>query len=269
MAHGLHKSSASRRRNQGEREMPSQLGFKGVQDQTSGSSEYNAQAFVIRQILNQISTSTLVKVVAVSNKDGVAPVGYVDVQPLVNQLDGAQNAIPHGPVHHLPYLRLQGGRNAVILDPQVGDIGICIFADRDISSVKATAAQANPGSRRRFSMADGLYLGGVLNGVPTQYVAISESGIDIRSPTKITLSAPDIVLQATNTIGLTSGAKVTNSAPVVEIDGQMSQGNGPHGGRAELRGPLSVAQDVTAKGTSVHEHVHTARGENAVTSTPN
>jgi hypothetical protein len=86
----------------------------------------------------------------------------------------------------------------VIIDPKVGDIGLCIFADRDISSVKANVAalrggkgSVTPGSGRRFDMADGLYVGGLLNGVPTQYVQFSASGINIVSPTKVTITAPE------------------------------------------------------------------------------
>lgn len=245
------------------------FGYTGVADPAAGAGDYGALTFLVNQILAEVGTVTLVKVVAVTNSGGVSPVGFVDVQPLVNQVDGAGNATPHGIVYNLPYFRLQGGTNAIILDPQVDDIGMCGFASRDISSVKASKAQANPGSGRTFSMADGLYFGGLLNGVPVQYMAFSASGIDIVSPTRIRLSAPEIDLQATNTIGLTAGTQITNSAPVVEIDGQMTQGQGPLGGNASMEGPLSVTQDVSAEGTSVHEHTHTAQGATAITTPPN
>ncbi|WP_179235971.1 hypothetical protein [Burkholderia sp. AU28863] len=70
------------------------------------------------------------------------------------------------------------------------------------------------------------------------------------------MSAPSIVLLADNTIGLTSGGQITNSAPAVEIDGQMTQGEGRLGGNAATQGPLNIVQDVTAPGTSVHTHTH-------------
>lgn len=82
------------------------------------------------------------------------------------------------------------------------------------------------------------------------------------------MAAPSIVLQADNTIGLTAGSQITNSAPAVEIDGQMTQGEGPLGGNAAMQGPLAVVQDVTAQGTSVHMHTHPdAQGGN--TGAPN
>src|SRR3954470_11838233 len=99
--------------------MSGQFGYQGAQNPSSATSEYNTHAFVIRQILSQISTATLVQIKAVTNAGGIAPVGFVDVLPLVNQIDGGNGAMPHGVVHNVPYFRLQGGANAIILDPQV------------------------------------------------------------------------------------------------------------------------------------------------------
>lgn len=173
-------------------------GYKGAQAPSSGTSEFNAMTFLVTQILNRANTSTLVQVKAVTNSGGVAAVGYVDVQPLVTQLDGDGNAVAHGVLHRIPYFRMQGGTDAVILDPKVGDIGICIFADHDISSVKANKGAALPGSGRRFDMADGMYLGGLLNGVPTQYVRFSASGIDLVSPVAVNIVSPKLLHNGVN-----------------------------------------------------------------------
>lgn len=196
--------------------MAIEAGYKGLQTPNSGQGEFNAITFLVRQILNRVSTATLVKVVSVTNSGGVSPVGFVDTQPLVNQLDGYGNAVPHGVLHHLPYMRIQGGANAVIIDPQVGDIGIAVFADHDISSVAANKSQSNPGSMRRFDMADGVYIGGLLNGTPTQFVAFAAGGITITSPNQITLTAPAV----------------------------------------QINGTVTVTGDLTAAGTSVHTHKH-------------
>jgi hypothetical protein len=231
-------------------------GYLGSAGPTSNGSDYNTNTFLVWSILARVRTMQPCKVLAVTNDGGVAPVGFVTLQPLVNQVDGYKNVTPHGPLYNVPYFRLQGGANAIIIDPQVGDIGFAGFADRDISSVKANKAQANPGSERMFSMADAVYFGGMLNGTPTQYIAFSSSGIAIHSPTQISMSAPTIVLQATQTIGLTAGTQITNSAPAVEIDGQLTQGQGPQGGDASMQGPLSVTDNVTGQGTSLHTHTH-------------
>ncbi|PRE83789.1 oxidoreductase [Burkholderia gladioli] len=236
--------------------LPDDNAYLGQQDQTTDLTGFNALSFITWQILRQISGARLVKVMAVTSAGDVAPVGFVDVQPLVSQLDGWNNSVPHGTIYHLPFFRLQGGANAVIIDPQVGDIGVAVIEDRDISSAKANRGFANPGSKRIFDMADGLYVGGFLNGAPQQIVQFNAAGITISSPTQIRLAAPTIVIQATQTVGITAGQEITNSAPIVEVDGQMTQGEGPLGGDATMQGPLIVQQDVTAAGTSLHSHTH-------------
>lgn len=174
----------------------SDTGYKGLNDLAAAGSEFNAHSFLVWQILNTVRTATLVKVVNVTNDGDLSPVGFVDVQPLVAQLDGHGNVMPHGVIHNIPYFRIQGGTDAVIIDPKQNDTGICIFADRDISAVKSAKGAATPGSRRKFDMADGLYIGGVLNGVPQQYIQFTSSGIVARSPNAITCIAPQINLGA-------------------------------------------------------------------------
>ena len=153
----------------------------GQQQPGTADNEYNALVFVVRQLLQKMQTVTLVRVMAVTNNGGDTPVGTVDVQPLVNQMTGDRTAVPHGTIFNIPYFRLQGGANAVILDPQVGDIGMCAFASRDISGVKATKKAANPGSLRQYDWADGLYFGGLLNGTPTQFVRFHAGGVEIKT----------------------------------------------------------------------------------------
>lgn len=219
--------------------MPSNGGYAGFLEASTSGSDFAVLDFIIGARLARVNTATLVKVQAVTNTGGVAAVGFVDVQPLVNLIDADGNAYGHGTVYHLPYSRLQGGANAIILDPQVGDIGVAVFCDRDISSVKQNKTASNPGSRRRFDMADGVYLGGVLNGVPTQYVQFSDAGITLDSPTAIALDAPQVTLSAPQvTIAASTGLTITT--PTVN-----------------LSGALVATGEVTANGKALSTHVHT------------
>jgi hypothetical protein len=170
----------------------SEQALKGLQSPEAGVSEYNALSFLVRQILSELSTMTLVKVTKVTNSGGIAAVGFVDVQPLIDQQDGFGNAVSHGVLYNLPYFRVQGGVNAIILDPAVDDIGIAVFADRDISTVKNTKAKASPGSARKFSMSDGIYIGGMLNGVPTNYIQFSGNDVNITATGVVNITAPEV-----------------------------------------------------------------------------
>jgi hypothetical protein len=197
--------------------MDNQNGYYGTRQPEDSSSEYNAMLFVVRQALANCNHVALVQVQAVTSAGELAPAGRVDVLPLVNQLDGQGNAVPHGLLNDLVYLRLQGGANAVIMDPAVGDIGIAVFADRDISAVTATSAQANPGSARQFSMSDGIYLGGVLSSTPEQFVRFSDEGIEIVSPTQVRLAAPDVRIEAERIV-MDATESIVMTAPEVSID---------------------------------------------------
>ena len=193
---------------------------RGFQEPNTSGTNYNTQLFLIQMALARISTATLVQVKAVTNDGGLSPVGFVDVLPLVNQIDGNDRPTKHQTVYHSPYFRLQGGKNAIILDPEVGDIGLMVFCDRDISSVVANKAQANPGSRRRFDMADGLYLGGFINDTPEQYVQFNKDGITISSPRALTVKAETTIkgsLKVTGNVSVGTGATGTFTTPAGQV----------------------------------------------------
>lgn len=201
-----------------------------------------------------MATATLVRVVSCTNSGGVSPVGTVVVQPLVNQIAGDGAAWPHGQLYELPYCRVQGGANAVIIDPQPNDLGLVVFASRDISVIKTPTGKVqaadpavrglNPGSARKFNMSDGIYVGGLLNGTPTQYVRFEAGGVTVLSPTKIRLEAPTIEL----------------AGDIVQTDGDIT-----------AEGSITAEGDVVGDGISLHNHTHggvTAGGGNTAPPNP-
>ena len=190
--------------------MTSNSGYQGTLTELVGRGEFNQLSFVVQQIMNKANHATLVQVVGVA-AGNIGPVGTVNVTPLVNMVDGQGNAIPHGIIYTLPYLRLQGGQNAIIIDPQVNDIGLCVFADQDISTVKATLAAAIPATHRRNDWADGLYIGGMLNGTPTQYIEFSNTGINVVTP-------GDLVMSVSGNMTANVTGTATIGAPTVDIN---------------------------------------------------
>jgi len=186
------------------------------------ASDVGRMDFIVRSALSGLRTAIPVKVVAVSNSGGVSAIGHVDVQPLVSAVDGNGQAWAHGIIHNVPYMRIQGGSNGVILDPVVGDIGIGTVCDRDISTVKSTGAVAAPGSNRKNDMSDMVYLMTIIGAAPTQYIQFNSSGITILSPTQVTITAPNI----------------------------SSSGTWSH------TGSFTATGDVKGQGTSLHTHVH-------------
>jgi len=236
---------------------------------SSGNNTENQLAFIIQQQLGQLAVATLVEVMAVHPGAGLL-VGFVDVQPLVNQVAGDGTAQGHTTIYGVPYLRVQGGANAVIVDPVVGDIGMAMFADRDLSSVKATGAAASPASARRFSLADALYFGGWNMAVqPTSYVQVTQGAINIVLPggTSAVLTPGQCTITATNT-KIVGTLEVTGMATFdqnVQIAGSIAGGTGGGSPTSTFNGSFTATGDIKAGTVSLESHVHsgvTAGGAN-------
>lgn len=192
-------------------------GHYGQLGLNDGASQFNVMAAVIATMLGRVRTIVIVKVMAVTNEGGVSAVGFVDVMPLVKQVDGVGKATSHGTIFNMPYFRVQGGANAVIIDPQVDDLGIAVIADRDSSSVKENKAESTPGSKRRFDLADGVYVGGILNGVPDQYVQFTDGGI------KVADKNGNVLNMTSDGIALTGNLTVTGT---ITSTGEITKGSG-------------------------------------------
>lgn len=183
------------------------------------------QRFVVLSLLRSMHTATLVQVLAVRPTAG--KVGFLDVQPLVLEQDTRGKVLDQAPIYNVPYLRYQGGVSAVILDPAEGDIGLAIFAERDIRGVKATQAAAPAGSDRIYSSADGLYIGGVLNADATQYVEFlpDAAGINIVTPGDLTATVGgDLTADVTGSATLTAPTITLNGD--VTVNGNFTQAGG-------------------------------------------
>ena len=189
-------------------------------------SEQNGLNFAIRQAMLKLQTALPVRVMAVRNA-GLAPVGQVDIQVLVDMVDGQGNTVQHGTISNVPYFRLQGGTNAVIVDPSQGDIGMACFCSRDISAVKSVKDAAPPGSWRSHDFSDALYLGGFLNGTPTSYVQITDGGILVHNTSGVKLgdTGADVRRLVDERMLEWANSHTHGSGPVPDIpmgDGQLT-----------------------------------------------
>jgi len=163
-------------------------------------SELGRIQFMMRAVLSGLRTAIPVRVMAVTNSGGVSPIGMVDVLPLVSAMDANRSVMPHKTVYGVPYGRIQGGANAVILDPQVGDIGIATVCDRDITGVKATGGVSAPSTTRKHDMSDMVYLMSIIGAAPTQFIEFNAGGITVTSPNAVTVNAASATVNAPTTI---------------------------------------------------------------------
>lgn len=163
-------------------------GWLGVRD---ANTPFSLHQFQIAMRIARVRTATPVIVKAVASA-GAADQWTVDVQPLVNQVDGEGNPQAHGTITKVPAANMGGANGSVSVKPSVGDLGFVICADRDMSSVVKTKAVANPGSRRMHALADAVYYGGfgALN-TSAHQVLIDDTGITINSTKAVKINAPN------------------------------------------------------------------------------
>lgn len=249
------------------------LGY-GQQIPTDASDDFNATAFLVSQMTGRMETMKLVQVVAVHGGAGaIAPAGTVDVLPLVNQVDGGGHATTHGTVFGIPWSRVQGGANAVVCDPVIGDVGYVVASDRDISNVKATGKRSNPGSSRRFNIADGVYAGGALNVAPDQYLVFTADGVRLvdKNGNSVAMTAAGITLtDSTGNVVSTSSGGISlsphgtlpctvNGNLVVTgnllLEGNIeSQAGGVYAGNLQTLGDITARFGPGAVGLATHTH---------------
>ena len=181
-------------------------------------------SYVFKKLLSGAFFIELVEVLAVR---GVAPNLVVDVLPLVTRTDPSGAMIDNSPVFNVPAWRLQRGESAVIMDPVAGDIGLAAICDRDNSIARINRKQSVPGSKRTHSKSDAIYLGGVLNGQPSQFIEFADGAINITTPNPVNITcssanitAPDGVNVITPTMHVTGN--ITAGGDITDNNGTQS-----------------------------------------------
>lgn len=186
--------------------------------------------FLVERLIGRAYTLTLVKVDTVQ-PGATGPVGFLSATDLIQQMDGNNQGIPNVPMENIPYFRLQGGANAIIIDPKPGDIGLCAFARRDISELKQSKSEGAPPSLRQMDVSDGLYIGGLLNGAPAQWIQFLDSGINIKATAPVTIDATllqvNCPIVSTGDITDHTGSMQTMRDQYNEHEGHILPGNAP------------------------------------------
>ena len=153
-------------------------GYASTRDFATGLAGSNALEYFVETILNRRGTCTLVKVVSVSRS-------LVNVKPLVPQVDGDGNTIPHTTVFSLPFVRMGGAAAAFICDPQPGDLGVMVVCHHDITGAVKAKGESPPQTARRGNYSDGIYISLALQtSAPSNFVRINSDGtVTVQSPT--------------------------------------------------------------------------------------
>lgn len=151
-------------------------GIQSVTPLTANDNGFNLHNEIVHSLLSKVNTATLVIIKSVDSAKKT-----ISVQPLVSQSDGNGKPVSHGIIYNIPYLPLQYGNNAILMTPAVNDIGLCVFCHNDISTVKSVKKESLPGSYRNHSYSDGIYLGGLLNPSPVNYIEFKDNKINLKA----------------------------------------------------------------------------------------
>ena len=246
--------------------------------------EYDKVISQFNSLITNVNTAMPCKVVAIEKQEqrGVNIVGFVDIQLMIEQTNGQKKGNETAIICNVPYVRIQGGTNAVIIDPEINDLGVAIFASRDITNFKEARRQTPPATWRKFSISDAIYIGGIRNQKPVQYIHFRNDGIEIYSPKRVHITTPTVLIDSDNTtintsakttinanggceinaettnngnVQINGNTKISGNLLVGGIIGQTGEAGG--GGNVSLIGPVNVVNDLHAKGISVAHHTHT------------
>ena len=246
--------------------------------------EYDKVISQFNSLITNVNTAMPCKVVAIEKQEqrGVNIVGFVDIQLMIEQTNGQKKGNETAIICNVPYIRIQGGTNAVIIDPEINDLGVAIFSSRDITNFKEARRQTPPATWRKFSISDAIYIGGIRNQKPVQYIHFRNDGIEIYSPKRVHITTPTVLIDSDNTtintsakttinanggceinaettnngnVKINGNTKISGNLLVGGIIGQTGEAGG--GGNVSLIGPVNVVNDLHAEGISVAHHTHT------------
>lgn len=201
----------------------------------------------VSDIVSTLNTGELVEVTAV-DATANSPVGFVSVKMLTLRTDADNQNVQLGEIHNVPYFRLQGGTNAMIIDPEIGDIGFCGFCSRDTTIVKRIRAMAPQSVIRHSDVSDAFFFGGWSSKTPEQYIWFDGDDVKIKARGKVVIDAPMTEVEQNMLIkgSLVTTGTITSQTNVIDPKGSMDK----------MR-------------TEYNSHTHLENGQGNNTNTPN
>lgn len=166
----------------------------------------------------------------------------------------------------VPVVFPRGGGITLTFPVKAGDECLVIFADRCIDFWWQSGGVQEPVDSRQHDLSDAFAIIGPqsqakkISGISTSAAQFrSDDGgayveINPADHTVTVQTSGKLIANAQGGTEITSPTIVLNGA--VTINGSLSQGMGESGGDANMLGPITVTNDVTAGGVSLKSHKH-------------
>jgi len=117
------------------------------------------------------------------------------------------------------------------MDPVPGDIGLIAVCDTDTSVSRQARKESVPGSKRNHSLSDAIYLGGVLNQAPTQFIEFADNVLRIITPNPLKVECANAEVTATESATLNTKKATINASegmeantPKLKVSGDIEAG---------------------------------------------
>lgn len=178
-------------------------------------------SYIFKKLL---SGASFIEIATVTAVKGEAPNLVVDVKPIVTQVDQSNKMIENSEVYSIPVWRLQRGSSAIIMNPVPGDIGLVAVCDSDISVARTNLKESVPGSRRTHSKSDGIYLGGLMNMPPNQFIEFADGALNITSPNPVNVTCSKANIIAPDGVEMTTPLLKVNGD--IEATGNITDNSG-------------------------------------------
>ncbi len=192
----------------------------------------------LKSALRDVRTMHPCKVTIV-NADGTVDVDLMIWSTLTNG-----GAIPLPSLSQLPVL-LQGNSQFTVSFPvAVGDEGLVLFAERDIARFVENGKTGEPGSHRRHSLSDGMFL-------PTP----------LSTPNRVQ-TKPGVLLMSNN------GTEIEITDGLIRFNGDVEiNGKTQVNGNVDSTGKVKASGEVEGNGVMLSTHVHTFVTSDSATGT--
>lgn len=165
--------------------------------------------FVFKKMMQQVDGMMPARVIAYDRATNRA-----QVQIMITQITTSGTQIPRSQVASLPVMVVGGGGFLLSFPIKSGDYGWIMASDRDTSLFLQSMAQSPPNTMRMKSFSDGVFIPDSMRGLTIDgddvdkvvlqstdgltKIAIGGDSIDIVSPVKININAPDIMIDLGN-----------------------------------------------------------------------
>lgn len=231
--------------------------YKTSLQQKDIASDLNALKYLVRhQILDSVNTILVVKVIAVNGD-------RIDVRTVLKDLADNGQLIDTYEIPDVPYIRWQYGLNAIKASPKVGDVGLLLISQQDISGLNKLLGGVCQ-TVGYYNVGNGIYIGGLpeMNDPATQSIEFSDNDITITGTGTVNLNTKtDVTINSTEgnvTINATGGNVTINTttatvnATTINLGGDSGVGVAKIGSKVTSNGlPDGPTVGFIAEGSTI------------------